>query len=222
MLINDMAELLKKQAGLLYGFADISYSEYSREYKTALVLAMPYENELMLETYSEKKLEQEIQNARQKLNTLLQELEKVLHKNQSKYFIPPVAQMNETDLIAPFSFKYAAIQAGLGWIGKNDVLITKQYGPRVRLTAVLIDEVFDYGEAITKSRCPEDCNRCIGICPYKALKGVEWEIDKKRSEIIDYFLCNQKRSLSIEKLGRKSACGLCMIVCPYGIEAKNQ
>ncbi|WP_312372405.1 epoxyqueuosine reductase [Lachnoclostridium sp.] len=163
MLINDMVELFKKQAGLLYGFADVSYCEYSTEYKTALVLAMPYENKLTLEMYSEMKLEQEIQNARQKLNSLLLELENVLRKNQSKYFIPPVAQRNETDLIAPFSFKYAAIQAGLGWIGKNDVLITKQYGPS-----------------------------------------------------------NQKRSLSIEKLGRKNACGLCMVVCPYGIEAKNQ
>lgn len=151
MLINDMIELLKKQAGLLYGFADISYSEYSIDYKTAIVLAMPYENKLTLETYSEKKLEQEIHNVRQKLNTLLLEIEHVLQKNQSKYFIPPVAQRNETDLIAPFSFKYAAIQAGLGWIGKNDVLITKQYGPRVRLSTVLIDEVFDYGETITKA-----------------------------------------------------------------------
>ncbi|ABX42929.1 epoxyqueuosine reductase [Lachnoclostridium phytofermentans] len=218
MLINDMADLLKKQDGLLYGFTDISYSEYSREFKSALVLAMPYESKLTLEMYSEKRLEQEIQTARQKLNTLLQELEKVLYKNQSKYFIPPVAQKNETDLIAPFSFKYAAIQAGLGWIGKNDVLITKQYGPRVRLSAVLIDNVFEYGEAITKSHCPHDCNLCVGICPYKALKGVDWEIDRKRCEIIDYSLCNQKRSLSLEKLGRKNACGLCMVVCPYGLE----
>ena len=72
----------------------------------------------------------------------------VLDEYQVKYDIPPVAQSNEADLEAPFSFKFAAVNAGLGWIGKNDVVITEKYGPRVRLSAILINEQFEYGNKI--------------------------------------------------------------------------
>ena len=104
----------------------------------------------------------------------------------------------------------------LGWIGKNDVVITKKYGPRVRLSAILIDEQFVYGEKILKSNCPENCKKCIDVCPYKALYDVQWNINSLRSDIINYRLCNEKRSLYIKAHGRKSACGLCMAACPFG------
>ncbi|MBD5458872.1 MAG: epoxyqueuosine reductase, partial [Lachnospiraceae bacterium] len=67
-----------------------------------------------------------------------------------------------------------------------------------------------------ESRCPEECTKCVDICPHKALKGRTWDIGKLRSDLIDYHLCNRKRSDYIEKHGRKNACGLCMVVCPKG------
>ncbi len=139
-----------------------------------------------------------------------------------EYYIPTIAQKNETDLEAEFSFKYAAVHAGLGWIGKNDVLITREYGPRVRLSAVLINSVFEYGTVIEESGCPIECNLCVSICPCHALKGITWHIYEQRENIIDYHLCNQKRSEYIKKFGRKNACGLCMVVCPFGISEKEK
>ena len=127
-----------------------------------------------------------------------------------------MAQRNETELLAPFSFKTAAARAGLGWFGKNDVIITERYGPRVRLSAILIDESFIYGQPIIKSKCPDDCTACVDICPCKALKNHQWTLETDRSEIIDYHKCNRMRSACIKKLGRKSAVGLCVAVCPIG------
>lgn len=95
---------------------------------------------------------------------------------KNKRQLPPVAQQNEEDLLAVFSFKYAAVNAGLGWIVKNDVLIIEKYGPRVRLSAVLVDYPFETGRKITVSRCAS-CNRCVDICPHKALKGLNWDIN---------------------------------------------
>ena len=141
----------------------------------------------------------------------------MLDEYNVKYYIPPVAQNNEIDLIAPFSFKFAAVNAGLGWIGKNDVLITEKYGPRVRLSAVLIDEPFTYNQKIIKSNCPDSCKKCVDICPYQALYNTNWNIDTLRTDMIDYKLCNQKRSLYLEKHGRKNACGLCIAACPIGV-----
>ena len=140
----------------------------------------------------------------------------MLDEYNVKYYIPPVAQNNEVDLIAPFSFKFAAVNAGLGWIGKNDVVITEKYGPRVRLSVILINEMFVYGNKILKSNCPENCKKCIDVCPHKALHNVQWNINSLRSDIIDYRLCNEKRSLYLKTHGRKNACGLCMAACPFG------
>lgn len=202
----------------LYGFTNISYSPYAAEYKSALVFAVPYGEQLTIKNYTEESFDKGIQDAKRVLEGILVKIEAALFEEKVSYYIPPVAQTSEEELAAPFSFKYAAAHAGLGWIGKNDVVITEKYGPRVRLSAVLIDSTFTYGPAITESHCPDLCEKCVKICPYHALHNVKWDINKLRSDIIDYKLCNQKRSLYIEKHGRKNACGLCMAVCPFGIE----
>lgn len=145
------------------------------------------------------------------------QIEEILNEYHVRYYIPPVAQRSEDGLAAPFSFKFAAVNAGLGWIGKNDVVVTEKYGPRVRLSAVLIDNPFTYGQKIVESNCPDSCKKCVEVCPYHALHDVKWNIGTLREDIIDYKLCNQKRSLYIEKHGRKNACGLCMAACPIGI-----
>lgn len=216
MIAKRIQQIFAKVPEVEYGYTDITYSSFSEEYKSALVFAVPYEEQLNLGNYTEKGFENSILKARNKLEIILKDIEIVLREECIKYYIPPVAQQNEEDLLAVFSFKYAAVNAGLGWIGKNDVLITEKYGPRVRLAAVLVDYPFETGRKITESKCGS-CNRCVDICPHKALKGLNWDINALRNDLIDYHLCNQKRSLYIEKHGRKNACGLCMVVCPFGI-----
>lgn len=216
MIVEKIMQVFSQTPEVLYGYTDISYSSYSKGYQSALVFAVPYEEQLTLEQYTEERFENSILNARKKLEKVLGQIENVLKEEEIKYYIPQVAQQSEDELLAEFSFKYAAVNAGLGWIGKNDVLITTKYGPRVRLSAILIDYPFPYGEKVTESRCPSNCTKCVDICPHRALTGKRWNIDSKRSEIIDYHLCNQKRSAYIEKHGRKNACGLCLVVCPFG------
>ena len=215
MIDEKLQQLFSKVPEVLYGYTDISYSSFSEEYQSALVLAVPYEEQLTIDNYTEEGFERSIFNAKIKLEIIIKDIETALKEEGIKYYIPPIAQQNEEELLAVFSFKYAAVNAGLGWIGKNDVLITEKYGPRVRLSAVLIDYPFEAGIKIIESRCAS-CSKCVDICPYKALKGTNWHINALRADLIDYHLCNQKRSAYIEKHGRKSSCGLCMVVCPFG------
>lgn len=217
MIEKNIRSIFSEYPEVIYGFTDISYSEYASAYKSALVFAVPYGEQLTIETYSEEKFEKGIQDAKRVLDRILIQLQKMLDEYKVKYYIPPVAQNNETDLTAPFSFKFAAVNAGLGWIGKNDVVITERYGPRIRLAVILINEPFVYAEKILKSNCPGNCRKCVDVCPHKALKDVQWNINSLRSDIIDYRLCNEKRSLYIKTHGRKNACGLCMVVCPFGV-----
>lgn len=216
MVEEKIQHLFSQYPNSIYGFTSISYSVYASQYKSALVFAVPYGEQLTIDHYTEEKFERGIQDAKKIIEEILGRMEEILNENKVKYYIPPVAQSNEEELVAPFSFKYAAVNAGLGWIGKNDVIITEKYGPRVRLSAILIDSMFTYGQKITKSNCPNLCRKCVEACPYNALHDVKWDIDVLRNEIIDYQLCNQKRSLYIEKHGRKNACGLCMAACPIG------
>jgi epoxyqueuosine reductase QueG len=70
--------------------------------------------------------------------------------------------------IAFFSHRHAALLAGLGTFGTNNMLLTPQYGPRVR-----------FGSVLTAARLPPDpmleeqlcirCMRCVDMCPSKAL-----------------------------------------------------
>ena len=219
MLEWEIRALFAEYPDVLYGFTGIDYSAYAKQYASALVFAVPYAGQVTLEDYSEEKFDQGIQAARVRLEEIVQGLEAILGKSAVHYWIPPVAQQNETDLLAPFSFKFAAVHAGLGWIGKNDVVITRRYGPRVRLSAVLIDAVFEYGQPITRSECPGTCRACVEICPCHALLDQSWTIKSRRREIIDYQRCNRMRSGFLKKLGRKNACGLCLTVCPVGRSA---
>ena len=217
MMVEDgIRAVFSAHPDILYGFADISDSPYGASYASALVFAVPYGEQLSPADYTEERFDRGIRSARARLEDVVAGIVRVLEAEGTKYWIPPVAQENETELRALFSFKTAAARAGIGWFGKNDVIITERYGPRVRLSAILIDEVFPYGEPFTESRCPDDCTLCVDICPCKALKNRLWTVGTDRSDIIDYQKCNRMRSAFIKKLGRKSACGLCLAVCPFG------
>ncbi len=125
MIEKNIRNIFLEYPEVIYGFTNIAYSEYASRYKSALVFAVPYGEQLTIETYSEEKFEKGIQDAKKVLEEILRLLQEILDEYKVKYYIPPVAQNNEIDLTAPFSFKFAAVNAGLGWIGKNDVVITK-------------------------------------------------------------------------------------------------
>lgn len=220
MTAQKIQQLFDKHPEILYGFApaaDLSIQGYC----SILSFAVPYGKQLTLKNYTEEDFEEGIRLAREKQEQLAAELEAVLSTQGVPFQFPPTAQSDECELLAPVSFKAAAVRAGLGWMGKNDVLITKEYGPRVRLSAVLIDAPFDYGTTVSQSNCPISCHRCVDACPVNALSGERWKPDKLRADLIDYQRCNQFRSLSIPKHGEKSPCGLCIAACPVGIHQKN-
>lgn len=213
---NEILEIFKENTNIIYGISNIEFSDYKSDYKCALVIAVPYSEQLNIKDYKEEKLENLICEARDYINSLLENITTILNRYNLQYYIPPTGQKSEETCIAPFSFKYAGVNAGLGWIGKNDVLITDKYGPRVRLSAILINYDLPIGTPTIKSKCPSECNLCVKACPYNALTGNQWSIKKKRDKLIDYKLCNKKRSKYIETHGRKNSCGLCMVSCPIG------
>ncbi len=81
----------------------------------------------------------------------------------------PVEMNYETfGLKGDLNLKYAAVEAGLGSRGRNDLLITPDYGPRVRLFGVITDADLEPTPKDNKNYCT-NCNTCIKACPSGAL-----------------------------------------------------
>lgn len=124
----------------------------------------------------------------------------------------------ERTLSVGFQHKTAASRAGLGWIGKSSLLITPEYGPRVRLATVLTDMPLEAGSPVMEGRC-RNCRACLQACPAGAILGHEWSVGVPREELVDVFSCRAKaKQLLMERVGVEDAvCGVCIAVCPIGM-----
>ena len=68
------------------------------------------------------------------------------------------------------SMRHAAVLAGLGSLGKNTLLINRQYGNFLTLGAILTNLDLK-SDPLSKELCVENCSLCIDNCPVKALNG---------------------------------------------------
>jgi epoxyqueuosine reductase len=116
------------------------------------------------------------------------------------------------------SHKMVATRAGLGWIGKTDLFISKAFGPRLRLVSMLINENPGIDSIpIDESKCGK-CNICVEKCPANAANGKLWNTKVHRDEFFNAQICREKcgelakKQLNIDE----RICGLCINVCPIG------
>ncbi|MBU0528553.1 reductive dehalogenase [bacterium] len=112
------------------------------------------------------------------------------------------------DLILP----PVAVQAGLGELGRNNILIADKYGSRVPIGAVTTNLPLEYDNPISvgADRFCDLCKKCAINCPTKALS-----INGKSSvRGIEKWTTNVENCYSLwRKYG--TDCGICMAVCPF-------
>lgn len=125
-----------------------------------------------------------------------------------------VASMNDTALAIPY-----AIKAGLGEYGRNGLLITPEFGPRVRLGKIYTDLPLAHDRPIqfgVREFC-EICRRCANACPVKAISQSAPSINRHNRSNIQGV---KKWSVDGEKCfgywaAQNSDCSICIRVCPY-------
>lgn len=142
---------------------------------------------------------------------------KIQKSGYRAYPIPASSMLNNDNIEAVFSHKVAANLAGLGWIGKNCLLITQQYGPRLRLASVLTDAPLETGSMIPNG-CGK-CTRCVDICPSKALTGAAFSPDEPRDVRFNALKCDKYTTDRMQVFGNVN-CGLCVHICPYGLRSR--
>lgn len=128
---------------------------------------------------------------------------------------PTTEEFDEIRLRAGLSHKIAATRSGLGWIGKNALVITKPFGSAVRLTTVLTDAPISTGTPQNESRCGT-CTACVEACPVTAPSGKNWSLGIYRDEFFDARACCRKATEFCEAAGIDSTiCGICIEACPW-------
>jgi reductive dehalogenase len=125
-----------------------------------------------------------------------------------------VASMNDSALAIPL-----AVQAGLGEVGRHSLLITEEYGPRLRLGKIFTDMplVVDQPKKFGVREFCDICQRCSSACPPKAIPSGPPSREA-------YSVSNLKGILRwttwAEKcfrfwVGQNSDCSICIRICPY-------
>jgi len=102
------------------------------------------------------------------------------------------------------SHKHVARAAGLGWIGRNNLLVNEQFGSRIRLITILTDLPLVIDPPLTKD-CGS-CHDCLSVCPARAIK--EWQ------EEFDHLQCyEQLRTFAKTLHFSHNICGVCVKAC---------
>ena len=127
---------------------------------------------------------------------------------------------NAKKISAVFSHKLAAHLAGFGWIGKSCLLVTPQYGPRVRWSSVLTDAPLKVTGKPIKRKCGK-CRECVDICPVKAFTGMEFDPGESREMRYDAKSCQDYHKKMETEIGLP-VCGMCLYVCPSGRKKNYQ
>jgi len=125
--------------------------------------------------------------------------------------IPAAYPRINKELMGVFSHRHAAVLAGLGEIGLNNLLITPQFGPRVRLVSVVTEMLLESDKPYQKSLCRRQQHKCgkacVASCPVGALLhdgGIKKDLCLRYQEQIMPWSAVELR------------CGMCLGVCPIG------
>ncbi|MDD5096922.1 MAG: 4Fe-4S double cluster binding domain-containing protein [Candidatus Omnitrophica bacterium] len=117
----------------------------------------------------------------------------------------PASQIIDWEkLSAHASHRKLGVLAGLGWIGRNNLLVNKELGSQFRLVTILTDMPLEPDES-TKENCGS-CQLCVKICPAQAIKDDPADFEHKK--------CFAKlKEFQKQRQVDSYVCGICVNVC---------
>jgi len=146
-----------------------------------------------------------------KLKTLLQFIQENIGEVNGRCFVDS----------APVLERDWAKRSGVGWIGKNTLLINPKQGSYFFLAELILDLELDYDNSM-KDYCGR-CTRCIDACPTDAISPEGYWLDG--SKCISYFTIELKEAIPESYKGRFEnwmfGCDICQEVCPWNRFSKQ-
>lgn len=177
-------------------------NEYLEKYswvKSIIIFAIPYQNVTLEGNYLPAKFAY-LSDYHNEVKDLL--IIEAKRKNLDKYeVLVDVSFLNE---------KKVASLAGLGFIGKNTLFISRKYGAFVFLGEIITSTELKETSEITKSFC-DGCNNCVNACPNKALDN-----GFNKNKCLSYLTQKASNNFSYyDKARTYYGCDICQDVCPY-------
>jgi epoxyqueuosine reductase len=223
----ELTALLKANGASLVGFGDLSDIDPRITYgfTTAISLVIHYDDRI-IETLdvNEALFHDHLWSLNDPLMKMVGLAERCLeawgYRCKSIAIPSEIKSNRQLDELNQFPHKTAATRAGLGWIGKSSLLITPEYGPRVKLYTILTNAEFAKAKPINDNKCG-GCQQCVAVCPSKAIKNVGWQVGIGRNELINVYDCNDYRLSFEPTMGRKHSCGLCVKACRVGLGTED-
>lgn len=220
-----LEEWLRQQSVPLWGAADLRafdtpQDDRGKRFPFALSLVFPLDP-LVMESVQQGPTEEYASSyaaANERINAVSVLLAGAIRARGSQ--ARALAASERTDPIGlrgEFPHKTAATRAGLGWIGRHCQLITRSYGPWVRLGTVFTDLDLTCGAPAERGLCGR-CLRCVTACPAGALKGKAWSPGLDRGAMLDAAACDQWKKERYFRFQKGRVCGICSAVCPYGLK----
>lgn len=143
---------------------------------------------------------------RKKLKNIFRELKQEIPGLEGRYFVDS----------APVLERAWAVKAGLGWIGKNTMLIHPRAGSYFFLAEMMLNIELEYEQKMVSDHCGK-CRRCIEACPTQAILPEGYELDA--GKCISYLTIEKKGDLpgefSDKMNGYIFGCDICQRVCPW-------
>lgn len=201
---------LRNRGAELIRFVSISYldEKQNRQLPNAIIFALPLTAEYVktvfdIPDYVQARIDNnydfdddEYTQTEHKAGEIADELAKFLTEKGYK-----AISQSDAGLLADGVFNYetkesvlphktVALLGGLGWIGKNNLLITPEYGAAQCLGTVLTDAPLE--TILHESLYPKcgSCITCVNICEREVLKGKIWSSSVLRYEIVNVHGCS--------------------------------
>ncbi len=204
--------------------ASMSYMERNREkrYNPALLVEhaksvitvlynyfpkkpLPVENNYKISKYAYGKDYHFV--IKQKLNDLLEKIEEKAGKRIARVFVDS----------APVLDRAWATRSGLGFIGKNTLLINKKGGSFFFIGQIIIDLELEYEETADFTNYCGSCTACIDACPTNAIKP--FEVDARKC--ISFLTIENRDEIPKEFDGKMEewifGCDICQDICPWNL-----
>lgn len=105
---------------------------------------------------------------------------------------------------AHLSHKKVGVLAGLGWIGRNNLLVNEKFGSQFRLVTILTDMPLTADSP--KDLSCQKCLKCVKVCPASAIK--------EKPADFDHLGCfEQLKDFHRKRMSEQYICGICLKAC---------
>jgi epoxyqueuosine reductase QueG len=211
-LDSEIEEMLFAKGADIIRFIDISNLPLSQTqgYARAILFCMALSKDFIIAICAGENREQEFVDKEHETDALADWLAEYLRGqgyrsySQSEKSHSKNGNYDEKTRASRLPHKTIARLAGIGYIGKNNLLINEKYGCALSMCTVLTDApLATEKRPLVLSQCG-DCDICKHVCSENAILGNEWSEDRGRAGVFDVFKCT---------------CALkCMVNCPQTLK----